>query len=126
MARFENDRTISFIPPDGAFDLMTYRLSTQVHSVVLKAFLNNRRTTVVLLLAFDELHGAFFQVKPLIWVEAQVEKHSRSRVEIMVKARSQFKERRYEVFNINSVAMFPFDLLHRVSGWLMLMFSKYL
>lgn len=31
LARFENDRTISFIPPDGSFDLMTYRLSTQVH-----------------------------------------------------------------------------------------------
>ncbi|WOL18373.1 AP-1 complex subunit mu-2 [Canna indica] len=61
LARFENDRTISFIPPDGAFDLMTYRLSTQV--------------------------------KPPIWVEAQVERHSRSRIEIMVKARSQFKER---------------------------------
>ncbi|CAI6002033.1 unnamed protein product [Closterium sp. NIES-65] len=61
LARFENDRTISFIPPDGAFDLMTYRLSTQV--------------------------------KPLIWVEAMVERHSRSRVEYMVKARSQFKER---------------------------------
>ncbi|BBM98751.1 AP-1 complex subunit mu [Marchantia polymorpha subsp. ruderalis] len=61
LARFENDRTISFIPPDGAFDLMTYRLSTQV--------------------------------RPLIWVEAQVERHSRSRVEYMVKARSQFKER---------------------------------
>eukprot|EP00983_Pelagomonas_calceolata_P059731 1146063-Pelagomonas_calceolata.AAC.1 len=27
LARFENDRTISFIPPDGAFDLMSYRLS---------------------------------------------------------------------------------------------------
>ncbi|XP_057951358.1 AP-1 complex subunit mu-2-like isoform X1 [Malania oleifera] len=61
LARFENDRTISFIPPDGSFDLMTYRLSTQV--------------------------------KPLIWVEAQVERHSRSRVEMTVKARSQFKER---------------------------------
>ncbi|GJN17943.1 hypothetical protein PR202_gb05051 [Eleusine coracana subsp. coracana] len=61
LARFENDRTISFIPPDGSFDLMTYRLSTQV--------------------------------KPLIWVEAQIEKHSRSRIELMVKARSQFKER---------------------------------
>jgi AP-1 complex subunit mu len=61
LARFENDRTISFIPPDGAFDLMTYRLSTQV--------------------------------RPLIWVEAQVERHSRSRVEYMIKARSQFKER---------------------------------
>lgn len=61
LARFENDRTISFIPPDGAFDLMTYRLSTQV--------------------------------RPLIWVEATVERHSRSRVEYMVKAKSQFKER---------------------------------
>ncbi|CAN4100508.1 unnamed protein product [Withania somnifera] len=61
LARFENDRTISFIPPDGSFDLMTYRLTTQV--------------------------------KPLIWVEAQVERHSRSRVEMSVKARSQFKER---------------------------------
>ncbi|KAL6543635.1 hypothetical protein OROGR_010132 [Orobanche gracilis] len=30
LARFENDRTISFIPPDGSFDLMTYRLSTQL------------------------------------------------------------------------------------------------
>lgn len=25
LSRFENDRTISFIPPDGEFDLMTYR-----------------------------------------------------------------------------------------------------
>jgi AP-1 complex subunit mu len=32
-------------------------------------------------------------VKPLIWVEAQVERHSRSRVEFTIKARSQFKER---------------------------------
>ena len=28
--RFENDRTISFIPPDGEFELMSYRLNTQV------------------------------------------------------------------------------------------------
>ncbi|GAB4845722.1 AP-1 complex subunit mu-2 [Ancistrocladus abbreviatus] len=34
-------------------------------------------------------------VKPLIWVEAQVEKFSRSRIGIMVKARSQYKERSY-------------------------------
>ncbi|KAJ6430407.1 hypothetical protein OIU84_021743 [Salix udensis] len=34
LARFENDRTISFIPPDGAFDLMTYRLSTQVKPLI--------------------------------------------------------------------------------------------
>jgi len=34
LARFENDRTISFIPPDGEFDLMTYRLSTQVKPLI--------------------------------------------------------------------------------------------
>lgn len=61
LARFENDRTISFIPPDGNFDLMSYRLNQAV--------------------------------KPLIWVEATVERHSRSRTEYLVKARSQFKER---------------------------------
>lgn len=32
-------------------------------------------------------------VRPLIWVECLVEKHSRSRTEYLVKARSQFKER---------------------------------
>lgn len=31
-------------------------------------------------------------------MEANVEKHSKSRIEIMVKARSQFKERRYYDF----------------------------
>ncbi|CAN4099285.1 unnamed protein product [Withania somnifera] len=56
LVRFENDRTISFIPPDGSFDLMTYKLTTRV--------------------------------KPLIWVDAQVERHSRSRVEMSVKGRS--------------------------------------
>jgi AP-1 complex subunit mu len=61
LARFENDRTISFIPPDGEFDLMNYRLSTHV--------------------------------KPLIWVEAVVEPHSNSRIEYMIKAKSQFKAR---------------------------------
>jgi AP-1 complex subunit mu len=32
LARFENDRTISFIPPDGEFELMSYRLNTQVRA----------------------------------------------------------------------------------------------
>jgi hypothetical protein len=31
LARFENDRTISFVPPDGNFDLMSYRLSQVSH-----------------------------------------------------------------------------------------------
>merc|ERR1711865_1133493 len=60
LARFENDRTISFIPPDGEFELMSYRLSTQV--------------------------------RPIIWIEAVVEPHSHSRIEYMIKAKSQFKQ----------------------------------
>jgi len=61
LARFENDRTISFVPPDGAFDLMTYRISSAV--------------------------------KPLVWIECTVNNSSRSRVEYLVKARSQYKTR---------------------------------
>lgn len=30
LSRFDSDRTISFIPPDGEFELMSYRLSTEV------------------------------------------------------------------------------------------------
>jgi len=61
LSRFENDRTISFIPPDGEFELMSYRLNTHV--------------------------------KPLIWIESVIERHAHSRVEYMIKARSQFKRR---------------------------------
>eukprot|EP01094_Clydonella_sp_ATCC50884_P010659 TRINITY_DN2044_c0_g1_i1.p1 TRINITY_DN2044_c0_g1~~TRINITY_DN2044_c0_g1_i1.p1 ORF type:complete len:430 (-),score=176.31 TRINITY_DN2044_c0_g1_i1:306-1595(-) len=61
LSRFETDRTIAFIPPDGEFELMTYRLNTQI--------------------------------KPLIWIEAVVDRHQHSRVEYMIKARSQFKQR---------------------------------
>jgi len=34
LARFENDRTISFCPPGGEFDLMVYRLNTQVRPLI--------------------------------------------------------------------------------------------
>ncbi|KAL7751793.1 AP-1 adaptor complex mu subunit Apm1 [Sorochytrium milnesiophthora] len=34
LSRFENDRTISFIPPDGDFELMSYRLGTQVKPLI--------------------------------------------------------------------------------------------
>jgi AP-1 complex subunit mu len=61
LSRFDNDRTISFVPPDGEFELMSYRLNTQV--------------------------------KPLIWIESVIERHSHSRVEYMIKAKSQFKRR---------------------------------
>merc|ERR1719453_609754 len=77
LARFENDRTISFIPPDGEFDLMTYRLSTHV--------------------------------KPLIWVEAVVEPHSHSRIEYMIKTKSQFKSRSI-ANNVDIVIPVPSDV----------------
>ena len=34
LSRFENDRTISFIPPDGEFELMSYRLNTHVKPLI--------------------------------------------------------------------------------------------
>lgn len=76
LARFDNDRTISFIPPDGEFELMSYRLNTAV--------------------------------KPLIWIESEIETHSHSRVEIMVKAKSQFK-RRSTANNVEIICPVPND-----------------
>jgi len=61
LSRFETDRTISFIPPDGEFELMSYRINTNI--------------------------------KPLIWIEATVDAHQHSRIEYVIKARSQFKQR---------------------------------
>ena len=60
LARFEHDRSISFIPPDGVSELMSYRLNTRV--------------------------------KPLIWVDAQIEQR-KTRVDYIVRARAQLKPR---------------------------------
>ncbi|KAM8793882.1 AP-1 complex subunit mu-2 [Eudromia elegans] len=60
LARFERERSIAFVPPDGTFELMAYRLGTPV--------------------------------KPLIWIESVIEKFSHSRLEILVKAKGQFKK----------------------------------
>ncbi|CDU20470.1 hypothetical protein YYC_01259 [Plasmodium yoelii 17X] len=61
LSKFENDRTISFIPPDGIFNLMTYRLSTHV--------------------------------KPLFWLDINISKKSLTKIEYIVKAKSQFKNK---------------------------------
>jgi len=76
LSRFDNDRTISFIPPDGEFELMSYRLNTHV--------------------------------KPLIWVESVIERHAHSRVEYMIKAKSQFK-RRSTANNVEIIIPVPPD-----------------
>ena len=61
LAKFESERLITFIPPDGKSELMSYRLNTQV--------------------------------KPLFLVECIVENFTRSKIEYLVKAKSNFKSR---------------------------------
>lgn len=61
LSRFESDRTISFIPPDGEFELMSYRLNKSI--------------------------------KPAIWVDCKVNKHTNSRIEIVARVRAQFRPR---------------------------------
>ena len=49
-----------------------------------------------------------FQVKPLIWVESVIERHAHSRVEYMIKAKSQFK-RRSTANNVEIIVPVPVD-----------------
>jgi AP-1 complex subunit mu len=75
--KFETDRLITFIPPDGEFDLMSYRLDTHV--------------------------------KPLIWVEAIVENFTKSKIEYVVKARTQFKQKSI-ANNVEIIVPVPIDV----------------
>jgi len=61
LSKFQTDGTISFIPPDGDFELLSYRLTTNI--------------------------------KPLFWIEAIVDSHAHSRIEYLIKVRSQYKPR---------------------------------
>ena len=47
LATFDNDKTISFIPPDGQFDLMSYRLHTQVRPLIWVEVTTNRKATSI-------------------------------------------------------------------------------
>jgi AP-1 complex subunit mu len=75
--KFENERLITFIPPDGEFSLMTYRLDTHV--------------------------------KPLIWVESVVENFTKSKIEYVVKARTQFKQKSI-ANNVEIIVPVPIDV----------------
>eukprot|EP00392_Amoebophrya_sp_AT5.2_P017893 g18315.t1 len=71
-------RTISFIPPDGEFELMSYRLNTHV--------------------------------KPLIWIESAIDLgQSKSRIEYMIRAKSQFKSRSV-ANNVEVIVPVPSDV----------------
>jgi AP-1 complex subunit mu len=59
LSQFERDRSITFIPPDGEFNLMTYRLSAAI--------------------------------KPIIHIDSTIERYQRSRVEMLIRARAQYR-----------------------------------
>ena len=59
--KYDNERIIEFIPPDGEFELMSYRLD--------------------------------MQIKPLISCKVEIKNHSETRIEYIVKAKTNFKNR---------------------------------
>jgi AP-1 complex subunit mu len=59
IAQYEKDRSITFIPPDGKFDLLKYRLTSCI--------------------------------RPIIAIESTIEKFKGSRVDLLVRARSEFR-----------------------------------
>ena len=63
LSKFENEKLITFIPPDGEFTLMSYRLSSSQ-----------------------------FLMKPLILVNCKTKVHKHSRIEILCTAKAQIKK----------------------------------
>jgi AP-1 complex subunit mu len=59
--KYENERIIEFIPPDGEFELMSYRLD--------------------------------MSIKPLISCKVEIKNHSETRIEYLVKSKTNFKNR---------------------------------
>ncbi|KGQ84780.1 AP-1 complex subunit mu [Candida albicans P94015] len=64
LSKFENEKLITFIPPDGEFTLMSYRLSSSQ-----------------------------FLMKPLILVNCKTKVHKHSRIEIVCTAKAQIKKK---------------------------------
>lgn len=64
LLKFENEKIITFIPPDGEFTLMSYRLSS-----------------------------AQFLMKPLILVNCKSKIHKHSRIEILCTVKAQIKKK---------------------------------
>ena len=75
--KFDSERAIEFIPPDGEFELMSYRLD--------------------------------MQLKPLISVKVEIKNKSETRIDYIVKAKTNFKNRSVA----NNVSIFipvPLDI----------------
>jgi AP-1 complex subunit mu len=111
--RFENDRTISFIPPDGEFELMSYRLNTHVKPLIWIESVIERhdhsRCEIGLRLCLNAVKCRF----SCSWLLCAIDRLAESyafcgRIEIMVKAKSQFK-RRSTANNVEVVIPVPSD-----------------
>ncbi|KAL7665963.1 MHD domain-containing protein [[Candida] zeylanoides] len=79
LSKFENEKIITFIPPDGEFQLMSYRLSS-----------------------------AQFLMKPLILVNCKVKVHKHSRIEILCVTKAQIK-RKSTANNVEIIIPIPED-----------------
>jgi AP-1 complex subunit mu len=77
MNKFNNERIIEFTPPDGSFELMSYRLNTQL--------------------------------KPLIWVEVNIDQSSKTKIEYNVKAKSNYRNKSI-AHNVEIAIPVPNDL----------------
>lgn len=70
LTRFDTDRTISFIPPDGAFDLMTYRVNTPVKPLVwVEAVMEKGRSRVEYMV---KIKGQFKERSTATGVEVKI------------------------------------------------------
>ena len=103
LSRFENDRTISFIPPDGEFELMSYRLNIPVRVTVIGENGCQHMYMWCMYLCmyvcvYQSMHFLYYmhcilcscvrtQVRAPFAVESIIERHSHSRVEYLVKVR---------------------------------------
>jgi AP-1 complex subunit mu len=81
MNKFQNERIIEFTPPDGAFELMNYRLNTQL--------------------------------KPLIWVEVNIDQNTKTKIEYSIKAKSNYRNRSI-AHNVEIAIPVPNDLKNPV------------
>lgn len=81
MNKFQNERVIEFIPPDGNFELISYRLNTQL--------------------------------KPLIWVDVNMDQSTKTKIEYNVKAKSNYRVKSV-AHNVEIAIPVPNDLKNPV------------
>lgn len=90
--KFDSDRTISFIPPDGEFELMTYRVSLGGGG----GSVSNREV-------YNQ--QSQFTDPPVIWVTCTIERWSSSRVEYVLKVQIYFCQSKYLFYSPRQLAI---------------------